>query len=50
MNDKEIAFTEAQIEIITKQIKQSQENIAQALFVKKAFTERLKQLKLEGEK
>ena len=42
--DKEIAFLEAQLELLTKQIKHAQENIAQTLFVKKAFNERLKQL------
>ena len=42
--DKEIAFLEAQLELLTKQIKQAQENITQTLFVKKAFSERLKQL------
>ena len=44
-DNKEIAFIEAQIEAITNQIKKLQENITQALFVKKAFVERLKQLK-----
>ena len=42
--DKEIAFFEAQLEILTKQIKQAQEAITQYLFMKHACNARLKQL------
>ena len=42
--DKEIAFFEAQLELITNQIKHAQENITQNLYIKKACSERLKQL------